>query len=116
MKICNLLRSFLCGVSLCCVLCACDDQQPIILGQDDARVAGFYCDYLILSGVAPGVGGVLQLVQLDSADLDTLLVRHYMTRESLNRMVLVYKRNPERWRAVLEQIQLNIRKKTVTGQ
>ncbi len=116
MKICTILRSFFCGIVLCCLFTGCDNPQSITLDQDDARVAGFYCDYLIRSGVAPSAAGVSNLAHLSTAEIDTLLVRHYLTRESFNRRLLFYKRSPERWQAVLELVQLNIRKKIVGEQ
>jgi hypothetical protein len=116
MKICTLLRSLFCGAALCCLFTGCDNPQSITLDQDDARVAGFYCDYLIHSGVAPSAVGVSNLAHLSSAEIDTLLARHYLTRESFNRQVWLYKRSPERWQAVLDLVQRNIRKKIVEEQ
>ena len=114
MKFCNIIRSSCCCFALCCALSGCVEQKPLALDQDDVRVAGFYGDYLLVSGVSPGNGQ--ELVLPDSIVLNELLVRHYLTRESLSRKTEVYKRNPLLWRAVLEQVRLNIRKKSVQPQ
>ena len=85
------------------------------LDKDDIRVAGFYCDYLLISGVEPLEGGV-ELTAIDSVDLNELLVRHALTRESMTRKIDAYKKNPELWRSVLEQVRANIRNKAAAGQ
>lgn len=85
------------------------------LDKDDIRVAGFYCDYLLISGVEPRDGGV-ELTAIDSVDLNELLVRHALTRESMTSKIEAYKKNPELWRSVLEQVRANIRHKAATVQ
>jgi hypothetical protein len=114
MKFSNIIRSSCCCLALFCALSGCAEQKPLALDQDDVRVAGFYGDYLLVSGVSPGIGQEFALA--DSTDLNELLLRHYLTRESLSRKTEVYKRNPLLWRAVLEQVRLNIRKKSVQPQ
>ncbi|MBV5304231.1 MAG: hypothetical protein JZU70_08545 [Chlorobium sp.] len=112
MKFSNIIRSSSCCLALFCALSGCVEQKPLALDQDDVRVAGFYGDYLLVSGVSLGTVVGQELALADSTDLNELLVRHYLTRESLSRKTEVYKRNPLLWRAVLEQVRLNIRKKT----
>jgi hypothetical protein len=116
MKFCDVIRSSCCCLVLCCALSGCVEQKPLALDQDDVRVAGFYGDYLLVSGVSSGTVVGQEPVLPDSTDLNELLVRHYLTRESLSLKTEVYKRNPLLWRAVLERVRLNIRKKSVPAQ
>ena len=116
MKFFDIIRASCCCIALCCALSGCVDQKPLTLDQDDVRVAGFYADYLLVSGVSSGAGAGKELAVPDSTDLNALLVRHYLTLESLNRKTELYKRNPLLWRAILEQVRLNIRKKTFPPQ
>jgi len=114
MKFSTLLRSALSCLVLSAFLGGCSDEKPLTLDKDDARVAGFYCDYLLLSGVAKG-GEATELPQLDFSDaqqINVLLVQHYLTRESFNRKSEQYKRNSALWREVLELVRLKIRNKT----
>ncbi len=115
MKFCDVFRSTLFGFVLCCSLFGCSEKKPTLLDKDDVRIAGFYCDYLLISGVEPRDGGV-ELTAIDSVDLNDLLVRHALTRESMTRKVDVYKKNPELWRSVLELVRANIRHKAAAGQ
>ncbi|MFZ4526158.1 MAG: hypothetical protein ACOYOE_11610 [Chlorobium sp.] len=115
MKFCDALRaSFFCFV-VCCSLFGCSEKKPVLLDKDDVRVAGFYCDYLLLSGVEPRDGGV-ELTSIDSVDLNELLVRHALSRESITRKIDAYKKNPELWKSVLELVRVNIRHKAATVQ
>ncbi|MEI6638491.1 MAG: hypothetical protein FDX02_04055 [Chlorobium sp.] len=113
MKCCDIIRSLCCCVALCCALAGCVEQKPLALDKDDLRIAAFYGDYLLLSGVPPDVGAGQDIALLDSTDISALLVRHELTQEALNRKIEVYKRNPYLWRSVLQQVRLVIRKKTV---
>ena len=115
MKFCNSLRTFILSFVFCCALSGCSEKKSSVLDMDDIRIAGFYCDYLLLSGVESDNGGV-ELAVIDSADLNELLVRHALTRESMQRKMEAYKRNPELWRLVLEQVRANIRNKAAAAQ
>ncbi len=106
----TLRSSFFCLLFIC-ALSGCGGEKLVRLDKDDVRIAGFYSDYLVLSGITPHDGGE-GLAQLNSTDIDELLLRHALTRESLARKREVYMRNPELWRSVLELVRLNIRKKT----
>ncbi len=97
------------------VLLGCSEKKSVTLDKDDTRFVGFYSDYLLLSGV-PGENDTVVLIVLNSADLNELLLRNALTRESLNRKTDAYKQNPELWRAVLLQVRENIRKKSPAGQ
>ena len=115
MKFFDALRtSFFCFV-VCYSLSGCSEKKTSGLDKDDIRVAGFYCDYLLISGVEPRDGGV-ELTAIDSVDLNELLVRHALTQESMTRKIDAYKKNPELWRSVLEQVRANIRHKAATVQ
>ena len=115
MKFYDTLRtSFFCFV-FCYTLSGCSGKKTSDLDKDDIRVAGFYCDYLLISGVEPHDGGV-ELTAIDSVDLNELLVRHALTRESMTRKIVAYKKNPQLWRSVLEQVRANIRNKAAAGQ
>jgi hypothetical protein len=115
MKFYDTLRtSFFCFV-FCYAFSGCTEKKTSGLDKDDIRVAGFYCDYLLISGVEPRDGGV-ELTAIDSVDLNELLVRHALTRESMTRKIDAYKKNPELWRSVLEQVRANIRNKAAAGQ
>ncbi len=113
MKCCDIIRSSCCCIVLCYALAGCVEQKSLALDKDDVRVAAFYADYLLISGVSSGVGTGRDLALPDSADINELLVRHELTREGLNRKIEVYKRNPYLWRSVLQKVRLVIRKKTV---
>jgi len=115
MKFHEILRTSFCCLVFYCSLSGCSEKKSILLDKDDIRVAGFYCDYLLISGVEPSEGGV-KLAAIDSADLNELLVRHALTRESMNHKIEAYKKNPELWKLVLEQVRVNIRNKAATGQ
>ncbi|MEI7694513.1 MAG: hypothetical protein WCI64_02540 [Chlorobium sp.] len=116
MKFCDLICSSGCCLVLWCALAGCVEQRSQALDQEDVRIAGFYGDYLLDSGVVSGAGGVAELALLDSFDLNRILERHYLTHERLSRKSELYKRDPERWRAVVVLVRKNIRKKTVDGQ
>ncbi len=99
------------------VVC-CQDAVKINLSRldkDDIHFAGFYSDYLLKSGVVTDNEDVV-LAALDAADINELLVRHALTRESLKSKIEKYKKNPELWRLVLVQVRANIVKKTDAGQ
>ena len=93
------------------ILLGCAEKKSFTLDKDDIRFAGFYSDYLLLSGV-PGEKDTVVLNAPNSADINALLVRHALTRESLNRKTEAYKQNPDLWREVLLQVRENIRKKS----
>ncbi len=115
MKFCDAFRSaFLCLVCVF-VLSGCGEKRVSPLDRDDVHFAGFYCDYLLESGVATGNEEVA-LSSLDSAEINELLLRHSFTRESLARKIDVYKKNPELWKLILVQVRANIFKKTGVGQ
>jgi hypothetical protein len=97
------------------VFLGCSEKKTFTLDKDDIRFVGFYSDYLLLSGVL-GENDAVELNRLNSADLNELLVRHALPRESLNRKAEAYKQNLELWRAVLLQVRENIRKKSAAGQ
>ena len=111
MKFRYIIHIFVACIIFCYGLTGCSDSKPLVLDKDDIHFAGFYCDYLLFSGVAPAAGSS-ELVALNSADINELLVRHALTRESMKRKIEIYKRNSERWRSVLELARINIRKKT----
>jgi len=96
------------------VLFGCGEKKPSAPDKDDIRFAGFYADYLLLSGVASDNEDI-HLTSISSAELTKLLERHYLTKEVLNRKTQVYKDNPELWKAVLVQVREDIRKKTPSG-
>ena len=112
MKFITAIRSFCFCSMLWCAISGCVEKRHLLLDQDDIRYAGFYCDYLLESGVVSASGGQAALSRLDSADLNELLGTHSLTLESLSRKTEVYKRNSELWRAVLEQVRMNILHKT----
>ena len=93
------------------ILLGCSDKKSFTLDKDDIRFVGFYSDYLLLSGV-PGEKETVALKSPDSAECNDLLLRHALTRESLNRKTEAYKQNPDLWREVLLQVRENIRKKS----
>ncbi len=97
------------------ILLGCSDKKSFTLDKDDIRFVGFYSDYLLLSGV-PGEKETVALKSPDYAECNDLLLRHALTRESLNRKTEAYKQNPELWREVLLQVRESLRKKSVTGQ
>jgi len=107
-----------CGVSivtLCLIfsftLSGCSENKRVRLDQDDVRFAGFYSDYLLQSGIPAGDDVSVSAV-LDAPRLDTLLVRHWLSRERFAFKAKAYSRDPDRWRLVLVQVRENIRKKT----
>ncbi|MEI6692460.1 MAG: hypothetical protein WCL43_07025 [Chlorobium sp.] len=93
----------------------CAKKQSAVLDKDDIRFAGFYSDYLLISGVAENKDEVV-LTAVSTSQLDKLLEHYTLTRESLKLKTLRYKQNPELWRAVLVTVRDNIRKKTTSGQ
>lgn len=93
------------------VLLGCSEKKSFTLDNDDIRFAGFYSDYLLLSGAMGEKEGAAP-EPVDTAELNGLLVRHGFSRESLTRKSAAYKENPELWRAVLLQVRENIRKKS----
>ncbi len=101
--------------ALALVFSGCSEKKSSQLDQQDIRFAGFYSDYLLLSGVTATEGGVT-FASLESAELQELLLRHTLTREQLNLKVELYKDNPELWQKVLLQVRQNIRKKSIQGQ
>ena len=102
--------SFFCLV-FAFTLLGCGEKKSSLLDQDDIRFAGFYSDYLLVSGVIASDETAVLAVHY-STELDSLLLRHAMTREILSRKVQLYKESPELWRSVLVQVRANIRKKT----
>ncbi|NTV06415.1 MAG: hypothetical protein HGA59_07920 [Chlorobiaceae bacterium] len=107
-------KSFFCFV-ICCLLSGCSEDTLSRLDKDDIHFAGFYSDYLLKSGVVTDNEDIV-LAALDAADINELLVRHALTRESLKSKIEKYKKNPELWRLVLVQVRANIVKKTDAGQ
>jgi len=101
--------SFICLVFGFALL-ACSEKKTSVPDRDDIRFAGFYSDYLLQTGIAAGDGDV-PLVALDSGQLNTLLLRHALTRELLGSRMERYRDNPELWRSVLVMVRENIRKK-----
>ncbi|WP_076790398.1 hypothetical protein [Chlorobium sp. KB01] len=106
-----------------CTLClifssalfGCSEKKVSKLDMDDIRFAGFYSDYLLQSGIPAG-DDVIVSALLDPAQLDTLLVRHTLSRERFTFKTQTYSRNPDLWRLVLLQVRENIRKKTDSAQ
>ena len=84
-----------------CALSGCSEKRLSPLDRDDVHFAGFYSDYLLESGVAVGNAGA-RLSRLDSADINELLARHALNRESLNRKMALYRKNPELWSRIQE--------------
>jgi len=115
MKYYDTLRTSFFVFVFCYAFSGCSEKKTSGLDKDDIRVARFYCEYLLISGVEPRDGGV-ELTAIDSVDLNELLLRHALTRESMTRKIDAYKKNPELWRSVLEQVRANIRNKVATGQ
>ena len=115
MKFCNTFRNSLFCMMFVCVLSGCSEKRLSPLDRDDVHFAGFYSDYLLESGVAVGNAGA-RLSRLDSADINELLARHALNRESLNRKMALYRKYPELWRSILVQVRANIFKKTGAGQ
>jgi hypothetical protein len=107
--------AFVFCVVFCFALLGCSDNKPSTLDQDDIRFAGFYSDYLLQSGVADRENAIAA-TSFDSAQLDTLLVRHALDRPRFTAKVQSYRRNPELWRLVLVQVRENIRKKTAAAE
>jgi hypothetical protein len=108
------------GAFVCCVvfffaLLGCSDNKPLTLDKDDIRFAGLYSDYLLQSGVTDRENAIAAS-SFDSAQLDTLLVRHALDRPRFTVKVQLYRRNPELWRLVLVQVRENIRKRTAAAQ
>ena len=93
------------------VLSGCSGKSVSPLDKDDIRFAGFYSDYLLESGVVTGNQADV-LTALDSTGINALLVRHALTRESLNRKIESYKKSPELWQSILVQVRANLLKKT----
>ncbi|NMW21115.1 MAG: hypothetical protein HKK67_05675 [Chlorobiaceae bacterium] len=114
MKWRNTFQAFFYCLLFTFVLWGCSDNKPVSLDKDDVRFAGFYSDYMLLSGVLDG-NETHALSAVNPAELNELLVRHALTRESLTRKTALYKENPELWRAVLVQVRENIRKKSAGG-
>ncbi|NTU43902.1 MAG: hypothetical protein HGA99_00045 [Chlorobiaceae bacterium] len=96
-------------------LLGCSEKKLSKLDQDDIRFAGFYSDYLLQSGIPAGDDVIVSAV-LDAAQLDTLLLRHTLSRERFAFKAQSYSRNPDLWRLVLLQVRENIRKKTDSAQ
>ncbi|MEI8033586.1 MAG: hypothetical protein WCH05_09600 [Chlorobiaceae bacterium] len=114
MKMRDTIRKSLPVLVFAFALSGCGLKSSSDLDQDDVRFAGFYSDYLLLSGVTEGDEGA-RLTAPASPELDTLLVGHYLTRERFNFKIRYYRENPLRWRALLVQVRENIRKKTAAG-
>lgn len=91
-------------------LAGCSGNEASRLRKDDIRFAAFYTDYLLLSGVEPATKDE-QLVALSPAMVDQLLEKHHLTRQSMSSLVANYRRNPEQWQVVLEQVRGNLRNK-----
>ncbi len=114
MKLHDAIRKSLFALVFALALTGCNPNSSSVLDQDDVRFAGFYSDYLLESGVTEGDEG-LKPATPATAELDTLLAGHYLTRERFNVKITAYRANPERWRAVLLLVRENIRKKTASG-
>ncbi len=93
----------------------CSEKKLYTLDKDDIRFVEFYSDYLLLSGVVVEHDTEV-LTVLNSDEINKILVRHELTRESLQRKTEAYKHNPELWRSVLLQVRENLRKKSTTEQ
>ena len=115
MQLRNAFRGFFLCFAFALLFSGCSEKKSSQLDQTDIRFAGFYTDYLLLSGVTAGDDGV-RFASLDSAELSALLQRHALTREQLNLKVELYKQNPDLWQHVLLQARENIRKKSLPGQ
>ncbi len=115
MQCCNTFRNFVLCFVFVGALSGCGEKSLSPLDRDDVHFAGFYSDYLLESGVVAGDEGA-RLSRLDSATINELLARHALDRESLNRKITVYRKNPELWRSILVQVRANIFKKTGAGQ
>ncbi|NTV98864.1 MAG: hypothetical protein HGA70_06860 [Chlorobiaceae bacterium] len=96
-------------------LAGCFDQGTPSLDKDDIRFAGFYSDYLQTSGVSPVTAEETPLV-LASSDVRVLLARHNLDPVRFDRKMALYRRDPDRWRLVLEQVRLHIRQKEAGGE
>lgn len=97
------------------LLFGCSEEKKVALDRDDIHFAGFYSDYLLLSGVTSS-NSVVTLTALDSSEITGLLVTHALTPESFRRKSEIYRNNPHLWRLVLLQIRANIQKKTAATQ
>jgi hypothetical protein len=97
------------------ILFGCSEKKPFSLDKDDIRFAGFYSDYLLVSGVSSGNDNAVPNA-VDSSELNQLLERNALTPETLKRKTQIYKENSELWKAVLVQVRENIRKKSAAAQ
>lgn len=110
MKIISYLHRCMLLCLLCFQLVGCSDDGSSRLRKEDIYFAAFYTDYLLLSGVEPADKGE-ELVVLSPATVDQLLANHHLTRQSMAQLVATYRRHPEQWQLVLEQVRGNLRNK-----
>jgi hypothetical protein len=116
MNFCNIVRrSFLICLVFGYVLSGCGEKSISPLDKDDIRFAGFYSDYLLELGVVTGNEADV-LAALDSSQINVLLARHALTRESLNRKVEAYKKSPVLWQSLLVLVRSNLLKKSGAAQ
>jgi hypothetical protein len=111
MKLRDTFLAYFCCLIFGFVCFGCSENRPLKLDKDDIRFAGFYSDYLQISGVTHGDESSQPAV-LNSAELDTLLVHHLLTRERMSFKVQLYRQHPDLWRLVLVQVRENLHKKT----
>lgn len=75
--------------------------SPQGLDDDERRFAGFYAEYLLLTSVHMDDTAV-PVRLADDGELDSLLSRHGIGMDDVERLVQRFASDPERWRLVLE--------------
>ncbi len=115
MQLRHTFRVYFFSLLFCALFFGCSKEKKAALDRDDIHYAGFYSDYLLLSGVTVSNSDATPAA-LDSSVISELLVSHALTPESFHRKSELYRNNPQLWRLMLVQIRANIQKKTAAGQ
>jgi len=106
----KLAGAVLCFLLSFTLLAACQLQSDVTLDRTDRHFAVFYSDYLIGSGVTSRNEDVV-LVPPSGEELQQMLARHALTPEDFRKRVVLYGKQPERWKKVLVLVRAEIRKK-----
>lgn len=91
-------------------LSACQEDSAVPLDDTDRCFAGFYSDYLVHSGVSAHEEDVV-LAPLPEKELEAMLARHALSRERMEKRLELYRKQPQRWKRVVELVRAEVRKK-----
>lgn len=105
----RILRPVLSLFACMAILAACSVESAPKIDQTDMRFAAFYSDYLLQSGITEQNGSQEPLT-ISSSEVDSLFMKHGLTREAFDKKLQLYGREPELWRDVLVQVRKNLRK------